>query len=154
MNPAPRLLLTLAVVLVVVACAKKEEAPPAADSTPPAPPAMTSSTLEPVPIIDSIRCTIVASPKQLAVVAYGKVSTGGWTTPTLTPRTYVAPPTGGIWEYDFTAVKPTGMVTQALTDISASHTFEGQPTADFKGLKVYGVDPDTKEIPVSACTPA
>jgi hypothetical protein len=147
MKPALRLFLAVA---AVTACAKTEDAPPA-DSTPASPPAMTSSTLEPVPIIDSVQCRIIAEPRRLEVTAYGMVMTGGWTNPTLSPRTYVAPPAGGIWEYDFTAVKPSGMVTQALTTISASHTFDGQPTADMKGVKVYGVDPDTKEIPITAC---
>ena len=145
----PRHLRMLSITIVLAACAEKT--PPPGDSTPAAPPAITSSTLEPVPMIDSVRCTIVASPKQLVVEAYGQVTTGGWTNPTLSPRTYVAPPTGGIWEFDFTAVKPTGMVTQALTPISATHNWAENPTADLKGIRVYGVDAGVKEIAIAAC---
>lgn len=136
---------------ILLACAKEAPPPPGADSTPPAAPEMTSSTLETVPIVDSVRCTSAASPQQLVVEAFGQVMTGGWTNPTLQPRTYVAPPTGGVWEFDFTAVKPSGMVTQALTPISASHTWPGQPTADLKGIRVYGADAGVKEIAITAC---
>ena len=84
--------------------------------------------------------------------AYGQVNTGGWTNPTLTPRTYIAPPTIGVWEYDLRAVPPSGIATQAITPISGSHTSANYPSASLEGIRVFGVDAGVKEIPITACT--
>jgi hypothetical protein len=146
----PRLLLTLALTAALGACAEKTP-DPTADSTPAAEP-MTASEPQTVPTVDSIRCSITASPASLVVTVDGEVNTGGWTSPTLAPRTYVAPPTDGIWEYDFRAVPPSGMATQALSPISASHTWADYPAAGLKGIRVFGVDAGVKEIPITACT--
>ena len=75
--------------------------------------------------------------KKLTVTAIGQVPTGGWKDAKLTPRAIKEAPKDGIYEYDLTAVRPTGIVTQALSKVKASHTWDNPP-ADMKGIKVYG----------------
>ncbi len=83
--------------------------------------------------------------KKLTVNAIGQVPTGGWSSAKLTPRATKEAPKDGIYEYDLTAVRPTGIVTQALSKVKASHTW-GNPPADIKGVKVYGTGNGAKTI--------
>ncbi len=83
--------------------------------------------------------------KKLTVNATGQVPTGGWTGATLTPRKTKDAPKDGIYEYDLTAVRPTGIVTQVLSKVKASHTWENPP-ADIKGVKVYGAADGAKTV--------
>jgi hypothetical protein len=83
--------------------------------------------------------------KTLTVTAVGQVPTGGWTGAKLTPRKYKDKPADGIYEYDLTAVRPTGFVTQALSKVKAEHKWENPP-ADIKGVKVYGAGEGAKTV--------
>ena len=83
--------------------------------------------------------------KKLTVTAIGQVPTGGWKDAKLTPRAVKEAPKDGIYEYDLTAVRPTGIVTQALSKVKASHTWDNPP-ADMKGIKVYGVGDGAKTV--------
>ena len=51
------------------------------------------------------------------VKAYGKVMTGGYTTPRLDLVRYLTPPADGIQELMFHVNAPAGFVTQAITEI-------------------------------------
>ena len=75
--------------------------------------------------------------KELVVSATAEVPTAGWTDARLTRREYVTPPQDGIYEYDFTALKPTGAVAQVVSEIKATDKW-ANPPADVKGIKVYG----------------
>ncbi|MBP3958579.1 hypothetical protein J8F10_25295 [Gemmata sp. G18] len=83
--------------------------------------------------------------KKLTVNATGQVPTGGWKDAKLTPRVMKEAPKDGIYEYDLTAVRPTGIVTQVVSKVKASHTWDNPP-ADIKGVKVYGVGGGAKTI--------
>lgn len=124
------------------ACSKKAEAP----VNPPA------AGAETVAHIDSVHCAILKSdPPQLVVTAYGNVPTGGWTGEQLEPRTYAAPPAGGIWDYDFTAVPPNGPATQVITPSSAAHTWLDYPATHLRGVRIHGKDAGVKESTLDAC---
>jgi len=58
--------------------------------------------------------------RQLVVSALGLASTSGWTRPRLSPWAYYAPPADGIWDFNFEADEPHGVVLQVLTPISAA----------------------------------
>lgn len=75
--------------------------------------------------------------KALTVTAIGQVPTGGWKDAKLTPRKYKDAPKDGIYEFDLTAVRPEGFVTQVISKVTAKYTWENPP-ADLKGIKVYG----------------
>jgi hypothetical protein len=75
--------------------------------------------------------------KTLTITAVGQVPTGGWKDAKLTPRATKEASKDGIYEFDLTAVRPTGIVTQALSKVTAKYTWENPP-ADLKGIKVYG----------------
>ncbi len=83
--------------------------------------------------------------KALTVTAVGQVPTGGWTGAKLIPRKYKDKPADGIYEYDLTAVRPTGIVTQALSKVRGDHRWTNPP-ADIKGIKVYGTGEGAKTI--------
>lgn len=75
--------------------------------------------------------------KTLTVTAIGQVPTGGWKDAKLIRRTTKDAPKDGIYEYDLTAVRPTGIVTQVISKVKAEDKWENPP-ADIKGVKVYG----------------
>ncbi len=83
--------------------------------------------------------------KKLTVNVIGQVPTGGWSGAKLTPRATKESPKDGIYEYDLTAVRPSGIVTQVISKVKASHTWENPP-ADIKGVKVYGAGAGAKTI--------
>lgn len=83
--------------------------------------------------------------KKLTVTAVGQVPTGGWSGAKLTPRATKEAPKDGIYEYDLTAVRPTGAATQVISRVKASHTWENPP-ADIKGIKVYGTGDGAKTV--------
>lgn len=83
--------------------------------------------------------------KKLTVNAVGQVPTGGWKGAKLTPRKTKDAPKDGIYEYDLTAVRPTGIVTQVISKVKASHTWDNPP-ADIKGVTVHGAGKGAKTV--------
>jgi hypothetical protein len=83
----------------------------------------------------SVACELSKDKKTLTVTAVGQVPTGGWKGAKLVRRK--AAPKDGIYEYDMTAVRPTGIVTQVISKVTAKDVWENPP-ADLKGVKVYG----------------
>jgi hypothetical protein len=75
-------------------------------------------------------------PDTVVVCARGTVTTGGWTGARLTAvrRTGRA----GVYDLDFTAVKPEGMATQMISPIMARLVWTDAP-ADLRGVKVNGL---------------
>jgi hypothetical protein len=55
------------------------------------------------------------NPPQLHIAADGTARSTGYTTPTLIPYVYVTPPADGIYDFDFVATPPDGIVPQVLT---------------------------------------
>jgi hypothetical protein len=115
-------------------------------------PAQQTQQQQTVPTVVSVVCMIHKSPSQLHVTANGEVPTGGWTSPALRRRTYVAAPADSIWEYDFFATPPAGMATQVITPISAEDTWADYPAQSLAGLRVYGEGSGTKELRLTQCT--
>ncbi len=73
--------------------------------------------------VDDVRVmAIETTPGLIAVHATGKVPTTGWTNPALEPFIYIAPPSDGIWDFDFAATAP-GMAGQVVLPISANGVF-------------------------------
>lgn len=84
--------------------------------------------------VKSVKLTTEKS--TLLIHADGVVRTGGYTNPRLEPYVYIQPPPDGIWDFDFVADKPTGMVPQVLTPIKAEYKWENYP-GDLKGVRVH-----------------
>ena len=73
----------------------------------------------------------------LIINSRGEVLTGGWSNGQLIPYVYVKPPKDGIYEFDFVADAPDGIVTQVITEIDANpFRWEDYPP-ELKGVKVY-----------------
>jgi hypothetical protein len=89
----------------------------------------------------------VTKPPVLIVTAVGEVPTGGWTGAKLTRRTYIKPPADGVYEYDLTAVPPTGAATQVVSKVKAKDEWKDPPEG-VKGVKVYGVGEGVKAVQV------
>jgi len=92
---------------------------------------------DPLKTIKEVTVSLSKDKKELVVSATAEVPTGGWTDPRLTRREYVKPPPDGIYEYDFTALKPKGLVPQVVSEVKATDKWKNPP-ADVKGVKVYG----------------
>lgn len=74
-------------------------------------------------------------PPFISVTALGMVSTTGWTHPRLSPRFYIAPPENGLWDLDFVADSPIGIVCPVVLPITAQCIL---PTPDWcKGVRVH-----------------
>lgn len=73
-------------------------------------------------------------PGSVVICARGRVGTSGWTNATLTPRVYVAPPANGIWEVDFTARPPGGIVAQVVTPIAARRSWSAP--RNLRGIRI------------------
>jgi hypothetical protein len=73
------------------------------------------------------------------MVVTGEVPTGGYTDPMLIKVTYVKQPDDGIQDFTFVATKPTGIVTQAVTKITARYDWKGELPAWVKGVRIHGV---------------
>lgn len=79
-----------------------------------------------------------SSPPNLVVRAKAQVPTLGYTFPVLNRRTYVTPPADGVWEYDFYAEPPTGIVGQMLDELEAIDVWVDYDEMNVKGVRVYG----------------
>jgi hypothetical protein len=86
-------------------------------------PAKPSAGQEPVMRVFSGSIIYTRKPGSVLICARGRVGTTGWTNAMLTPRVYVMPPANGIWEVDFTARPPRGIVPQVVTPIAASRSW-------------------------------
>ena len=85
--------------------------------------------------------------KKLTINATGQVPTGGWSGAKLTPRKTKDAPKDGVYEFDITAVRPDGIVTQVISKVKASHTWDNPP-ADLKGIKIYGAGDGAKTVKI------
>lgn len=78
----------------------------------------------------------LTAPHTVTVCARGTVTTGGWTGARITPARRIGH--AGVYDLDFTAVKPRGLATQMISPISAKFVWAGAP-ADLKGVRVRGL---------------
>jgi hypothetical protein len=77
-----------------------------------------------------------AGPGAVEVCAQATVPTGGWTQQQIRPAPG-ATVHRGVYDLDFTAVRPTGLATQMVSHIRACFTWRGAP-AGLKGVRVRG----------------
>jgi type II secretory pathway pseudopilin PulG len=84
--------------------------------------------------------------KVLTVVATGQVPTGGWTGARLTRKD--TKPKDGVYEFELTAVRPTGIVTQVISKVKASYSWVNPP-ADVKEVRILGVGEGVKTVKVT-----
>lgn len=75
-------------------------------------------------------------PPVLTIVAAGEVPTPGWTDAELVPFVYIQPPPDGIYDFDFEARPPQGIVTEVITPIKASELLSPIPS-DLKGVRIH-----------------
>ena len=86
--------------------------------------------------VESVDLSIIKTdPPQLDIQAKGTARTPGYTNPELQEIIYVTPPEDGIYEYEFRATPPSGMVTQNLVPIEASTVRHSIPS-ELKGVRV------------------
>jgi hypothetical protein len=73
---------------------------------------------------------------RVLIEAEGTVPTSGWTDPELSAYVYVKPPADGIYEFDFCATPPVGIVSEVITDVTARPYIMEAPE-NFRGVRVY-----------------
>jgi hypothetical protein len=77
--------------------------------------------------------------KWLVVTATGTVASSGWTNPQLAPVFYVVPPADGIWDFEFVASEPSGVVCDVVLPV-AGH-WEGRlPGWPLNGVRIRAAD--------------
>lgn len=76
-------------------------------------------------------------PPNLLIRAVGETRTGGWLNERLVPHVYVMPPPDGMWGFDLVAVDP-GHGPDVITEVTATHRWEGFPADRVKGVRIYG----------------
>jgi hypothetical protein len=93
--------------------------------------------MEKIVQVDSVSVTYIKkNPPQLKIDAHGKAASMGWTKSALSPHVYIQPPPDGVYDFDFDAVRPTGIVPQVLTPISAELVLKEIPKG-MKGVRVH-----------------
>jgi hypothetical protein len=85
--------------------------------------------------------------KTLTITAVGQVPTGGWKGAKLTRKETKEAPKDGIYEFELTAIRPDGIVTQVISKVTATEKWENPP-ADLKGVKILGVGEGAKTVKV------
>lgn len=85
------------------------------------------------------------APPNLVVVATGEVPTGGWKNARLVRVHYDKPPADGVQDFILMAEKPTGIVTQVISEVTARYTIKGyeKELPWIKGVRIHGVDRGT-----------
>ncbi|MET1111659.1 MAG: hypothetical protein ABWX67_09060 [Allosphingosinicella sp.] len=97
-------------------------------------PARHSAGQKPVMRVVSGSIIYTRRPGMVLICARGRVGSRGWTNAMLTPRVYVAPPANGIWEVDFTARPPHGIVAQVVTPIAARRSWAAP--RNLRGIRI------------------
>lgn len=76
------------------------------------------------------------NPPQLRIMAKGKVTSSGWSNPQLIQFNYIQPPPDGIYDFDFVATRPTGIVLTVISDVRTSYVVAPLPK-DLKGVRIH-----------------
>lgn len=96
--------------------------------------------------VDEIKLQILKSnPPILYIVVYGTVNSSGWKNPQLVPYVYINPPEDGIYEFDFVAEPPSGMVLHVMMPVIAQGHWQDFPK-ELKGVKIYASSNQKTEL--------
>lgn len=87
-------------------------------------------------VIEASLSLLKSNPPQLLISAVGTVSSGGWKNPSLDRRHYIAPPSDGILDYDFSASPPVGTAIQVILPIAAQDVLVEIPLW-LKGVRIH-----------------
>lgn len=85
------------------------------------------------------------------IVSEGTVTTSGWRNPELQPRIYLRPPSDGIWDWDFVATPPQGIVLQVVTRIAAQ-SVNFVPPGWMRGVRVHASNNAVDAMPQESLT--
>lgn len=75
-------------------------------------------------------------PSQLQIVASGIAPTSGWSNPQLVPHTYIQAPPDGIYDFDFVATPPQGIVAEVITPIRVQYIWPIFPQ-ELSGVRIH-----------------
>lgn len=88
--------------------------------------------------INSVTCEFTKGDKpQLIITASTTVPTGGYKA-NLVRVTYIKQPDDGIQDYNLYLTKPSGFVTQVISEVKASDSIPAESAAWMKGVRVHG----------------
>src|SRR5690348_1320755 len=92
--------------------------------------------MEKISEVTEVRLVPGSLPPQLQVNVSGIVPTGGWSHPQLRPHAHIQPPSDGIYDFDFLAERPGGLVPQVISVIHVSLAMPHFPET-LKGVRVH-----------------
>jgi hypothetical protein len=109
----------------------------------------TVARADPPELVDQVRSASFSRGDDHAVTvcARGVVMTGGYSHPTLTPARRVGH--AGVYDLDFTAMRPEGIHTDMVSEIAARFVWRDAP-ADLKGVRVRGLKSSAIATPGAA----
>lgn len=110
-----------------------------------------ANTVKVMEVTDVMLSIFKTHPPTLYIHAEGLVPTPGYTNARLVPYVYVQFPPDGIWDFDFVADKPTGIVQQVISPVAASYMWHDFP-AELKGVRIHASH-NTIEKNISEHTP-
>src|SRR4051812_47259893 len=93
--------------------------------------------MEQIMEVTEVKLAVLESfPPQLSIRASGLATTTGWSNPQLVPYETLVVPPDGIYDFDFVAERPTGIVADHVTPIEARYTMKPLPET-LKGVRVH-----------------
>lgn len=95
---------------------------------------ITPSTQKVLEVTDLDVQVIETFPPQLHVNVFGTVPSPGWTNPQLIPFTYVQAPPDGIYDFDFVATPPIGIITKVISPIRLRTDLPGEGV---NGIRIH-----------------
>ena len=95
---------------------------------------ITPSTQKVLEVTDLAVHVVESFPPQLHVSVFGTTPSPGWTNPHLVPFTYVQAPPDGIYDFDFVATPPTGIVTKVISPIRLQADLPGEGV---NGIRIH-----------------
>lgn len=94
--------------------------------------------LEPVYAVDSVAIhTVKTHPLGLVIGVQGKTATPGWSDFELKPVVYVTYPEDGVQDIYWNGQPPSGVSSQAITEVDFGHTWIGFPEGQLKGVRIH-----------------
>jgi hypothetical protein len=92
----------------------------------------------PIYSMESIRVSLLkTNPPLIQIDAVGWVNSTGWSDGHLVPRVYANPPADGIFDFDFAAVPPSGIVIWVFCRIAATTVWTNGDVSQVKGVRIH-----------------
>ena len=95
-------------------------------------------------------CLVRTKINAVIIQVIGTVSSGGWSSPHLSPWIYITPPPDGIWSFDLVATPPSGVAATVISPIAANAVIPNPPPW-LKGVRIHASANQREALLNDAC---